>query len=287
MNSRNKVLFAIMVFVWSLNWSVMKVGLENAPPFTFNYHRFLLSFVFGVALLFLFKSKVPRDSKTLLALLIYGLLTSVGFTFTAVGLVSVSSGIGAVLTYTQPLWILILAVFFLNEKLSLLKVFGTILGFLGLLILFLEELGSIMSFPALILVAGAALWSMGIVYYKVKLQNVDAVVASLSYTSLSTLISFVMGIFFEPPFTSWSPNYIATIAYCGILSTGIGMTIWVFLVKREITTSLSSSSMIVPMIALFFGWILLGEELGIQSLIGSALIIFSTYLVNMKGKHKK
>jgi drug/metabolite transporter (DMT)-like permease len=185
------------------------------------------------------------------------------------------------------LWILILAVFFLNEKLSLLKVFGTILGFLGLLILFLEELGSIMSFPALILVAGAALWSMGIVYYKVKLQNVDAVVASLSYTSLSTLISFVMGIFFEPPFTSWSPNYIATIAYCGILSTGIGMTIWVFLVKKENTTSLSSSSMIVPMIALFFGWILLGEELGVQSLIGSALIIFSTYLVNMKGKHKK
>jgi drug/metabolite transporter (DMT)-like permease len=38
------------------------------------------------------------------------------------------------------------------------------------------------------------------------------------------------------------------------------------------------------MLALFIGWFLLGEKLGLETLAGSALVITSTYMVNRRVK---
>ncbi len=286
MDHRNKILFSVMVLTWGLNWSVMKMGLGDAPPFAFTFHRYLASFLFGLILLFLFKPKIPRDFDTIKKLLIYGSLTAVAFTLNTVGLVSQSSGVGAVLTASSPIWILILAVFFLDEHLSPVKTVGTIVGFVGITILFLGELGSIASFSSLILVLGTVFWSVASVYGKIKLKNVDAITANLSLMSLTALIGLVLSSLFEPPFTSWSLSYLGIVAYSGICATGIGMTIWVTLLRSENTTTLSSLTLVVPMLALFIGWLILGEKLGQQILVGSALVIASTYLANRSVKSK-
>jgi len=39
---RNAVLFAVMVLLWGINWSIMKMGLNISPPFAFTFHRLLL-----------------------------------------------------------------------------------------------------------------------------------------------------------------------------------------------------------------------------------------------------
>jgi drug/metabolite transporter (DMT)-like permease len=284
MDSRNKMLFSVMVLLWDLNWSVMKMGLSDAPPFTFIFHRYFASFLFSLILLFLVKPKIPTDSNTIKKLLIYGLLTATTFTLNTIGLVSQTSSVAAVLTASSPIWVLILAVFFLDEHLSPAKIIGTIVGFLGIIILFLSNLGSILSFSSLILVLSAVFWSVASVYCKLKLQDVSPLVAGISYMLLTSLIGLISSIFFEPPFTSWSLGYLEMVAYSGILSTGIGMTIWVTLLGRVNTTTLSNSIIIVPMLALFIGWFLLGEKLGLETLAGSALVITSTYMVNRRVK---
>jgi len=68
--------------------------------------------------------------------------------------------------------------------------------------------------------------------------------------------------------------------YSDIGASGIGMTIWLFLLKDEEATSLSSSSLIVPVIALFSGWLVLGEEPSLKSLAGSTPVLAGTYLVS-------
>jgi drug/metabolite transporter (DMT)-like permease len=80
----------------------------------------------------------------------------------------------------------------------------------------------------------------------------------------------------------WSPEYFAILAYAGIGSTAVGMTIWLYLLKEEGASSLSGSTLIVPVIALFFGWWLIGEPLDIRSLVGSCLVLAGVYLVNTR-----
>ena len=286
MTGRNKILFFIMIFLWGSNWSAMKVALSIAPVFAYNYQRFCVTFLFLLLSGVILKVKVPKDKNVYKKVLIYAAFSTLGFAFTSIGLVSQSSGVGSVLTYTQPIWVFMLAVPFLSETFSLHKLIGILLGILGISILFLKDVGSIMSLSATVLVLGAFLWAVATVYYKLKLQNVDPVFVNTGHMAFATITLFLLSYFIEPTFTSWSWQYTSIVIYSGFGASGIGMTIWLILLKTEDATSLSSAGLIVPIIALFFGWVLINEDLGIKSVAGSALVLIGIYLVNHKLKQK-
>jgi drug/metabolite transporter (DMT)-like permease len=72
----------------------------------------------------MFRKKLPHDLGTLAKLTIYCLIYVSMNTAQIVGLVRESSGIGAVITYTQPLLVLCLSSLFLNEKITANKILG-------------------------------------------------------------------------------------------------------------------------------------------------------------------
>ena len=89
-------------------------------------------------------------------------------------------------------------------------------------------------------------------------------------------LSVVLWGFYFP----YSPAYLPIILYASIGASSVGLTLWIFLLREEEATVLSSSSFIIPLVALFFGWLLLGESLDVKSLFGAALIMAGVYLVN-------
>ena len=54
---------------------------------------------------------------------------------------------------------------------------------------------------------------------------------------------------------------------------------------EEETTTVSGSSLLIPMVALISGWILLGEIIELTSVIGFVLILTGVFLVNMKPRN--
>jgi drug/metabolite transporter (DMT)-like permease len=229
---------------------------------------------------------MPKDKDVYKKIIIYAAISTVGFAFTSIGLVTQSSGVGSVLTYTQPIWVFMLAVPFLSETFSLRKLIGILLGILGISVLFLKDMGSMMSLSSIVLVLGAFLWAVATIYYKLKLHNIDPLFVNTGHMVFATITLFLLSSFIEPPFTSCSWQYASIVLYSGLCAAGIGMTIWLILLKTEDATSLSSASLIVPIIALFLGWVLIGEELGIKSIAGSVLVLIGIYLVNRKLKLK-
>jgi drug/metabolite transporter (DMT)-like permease len=73
-----------------------------------------------------------------------------------------------------------------------------------------------------------------------------------------------------------------TTLYSSIGGLALGSTIWRFLLREEEATVLSGSSFIIPVVALIFGWQLLGETVHIESAFGSALVLGGLCLVNLK-----
>ncbi|MCX8188721.1 MAG: DMT family transporter [Nitrososphaeria archaeon] len=278
----NKILFSIMVFIWGINWSAMKIGLGMAPVFTFNFHRFLFSTIFLLLLCIIKKVEWIKGAQTNMHIIIYCLTSVFGFTLTTIGLIYESSGISAVLTYTQPIWVFLLSIFILNEVFSLTKFLGIFLGFSGIVILFLKGIGSIGSFSSILIIFGAILWAVSTVYYKMKLENVDPIYLNFYNSWIATLIALTLSLILENPFEVFNLNYFLVTFYSGVFASGIGMTIWVFLLKNESAVTLSSSSLIVPLLALIFSAIILGEEIGYRTIIGSTLVLSGVYLVNRK-----
>ncbi|KYH40430.1 MAG: hypothetical protein AYL32_011590 [Candidatus Bathyarchaeota archaeon B26-2] len=228
------------------------------------------------------REKVPRDRETLVKLLLLSLINAFGIISTNTGLVYEKSSIGAVLTYTQPLFVFCLAVLFLKEKSKLSRLLGILIGFSGVLILYLRGDLSItnFSYPSLLLIVGAFTWAVTIVYYKKLLSHVNPVVTNIFQLSVGAIILSALSIPIEGFSFPINETYILLVLYMSLASSSLAMTLWVFLLREEEATVLSTTSFIVPAVALIFGWFFLGENLELNSLLGFILIMTGVYLVN-------
>ncbi len=276
------MLFFVVVLVWSSNWPIMKSGLSYVDPLNFVQHRFLFSALALSPFLIFLRRRVPRDKETLTRLLLLGVINALGIVATNMGLLYEKSGISAVLTYTQPLFVFCMAVPFLKEKAKASRLLGVLIGFLGVIALSLWKIGSIGIFTVsnILLIIGAFLWALSIVYYKKLLGHVDSIITNIFQLAVGvailTMLNATIGGFLFP----LSAAYISIVLYAAVAASSLGLTLWLYLLRDEEAMVLSSSSFIIPLCALFFGWLLLGENIELNSLFGSALIMTGVYLVN-------
>jgi len=281
----NLILFLLLAFLWGTGWSATKIALSYVSPSSFLLQRFIFSTIFMFPVFFILQKRIPHDIKTLGKLLLLCSINAFGVTVTNIGLVGESSGIGAVLTYTQPLFVFCLAIPFLNERLKKTKFAGTTMGFVGVVLLFLSSIGSLTFASSLIMILGAFLWAVTIIYYKRFLNHVDSFVTNFFQWAFGVIplaaLNLYNGSFFFPK----KLTYLWMVLYTVIGSACIGWTIWLYLLRKEDAIVVSGSSFMVPLIALFFGWLFLGETITIESILGSALVLLGVFLVNIKN-HK-
>lgn len=123
-----------LTFIWGFNWLVMKSVLPYVGAFDFAAMRCLL----GTALLFLLL-KIGKYNMTpppFLPTFLLGILQTAGMVgFAQWALVEGGAGKVAILTYTMPFWVIILARVFLNEQLKRQHYFATSIAIVGMLLL--------------------------------------------------------------------------------------------------------------------------------------------------------
>jgi len=279
---RNWLLFFIIVLIWSSNWSVMKSGLSYVEPSTFVFHRFLISSLFLSPSIILLNKKIPKKREDLAKLLLLSMINAFGILSTNMGLASEKSGLSAVVTYTQPLFVFCMAVPLLNEKARISKIIGILIGFLGVVAISIRGrmLLDSLTGSILFLLLGAFLWAASTVYYKKFLSHVEPIIANVFQMSFGTILLCLILMPSGKLLFPTSTDYLMRVLYASIGASAIAFTLWIHLLREEEATVLSSSSLIVPMVALFFGWLLLGETVEPQALIGAVLVMFGVYLVN-------
>ncbi len=88
-----------------------------------------------------------------------------------------------------------------------------------------------------------------------------------------------------PPLETFTPSIVGGIIYLGLISAGCGFLIMVNGLRLLGPTVSAMFSNFLPVSATFFGWLLLGESIGITQFIGGAIVIVSSCIViREKGK---
>jgi drug/metabolite transporter (DMT)-like permease len=271
-----------MALLWSSNWVVMKIGLRFVDPLNLVMQRLLLSSIILSPTLIWKRKNIPRDKFTWFKIGLLGLINAICMTSTNIGLLYESSGLSSLLTYTQPLFVFCLAVFFLDEKISLTRISGVIAGFSGILVLYAGRIRSQINFssPFLFLILGAFLWALTVIYYKRFLSRVDPAIINFIQFSVGAVFLLPVVFMLEEPAFSNNISYILSLLYMSALSSAAASTVWLILIKEEEATVVSTSSLIVPAMALIFSRIFLGEDIERSTLLGLMLILTGIYLVN-------
>jgi drug/metabolite transporter (DMT)-like permease len=76
-------------------------------------------------------------------------------------------------------------------------------------------------------------------------------------------------------------QYVTIVLYSSAGGFALANILWLHLLKDEEATTLSSSALLVPAVALLFGWIFLKEPFNPELLLGSALTLGGVCLANL------
>ncbi|MDG6904310.1 MAG: DMT family transporter [Nitrososphaerota archaeon] len=289
----NWTLLAVLLVVWGLGYPIVKFGLVYSPPAAFTFYRTLIGTLSSVPLVIssIRSKKVLvnfRNLRFLSATLLFGLTGTVfflGFWYTGAALVD--PGIAAVIIYTYPIFIVLLSVLFLSEKLSLLRIVGVFAGFVGTFILLTDgNIGVVSINPVgfVLLLGASASSAVSFIVYQKWLTTEDRVSVNVIQLTFSTVLLLVWTLLSDPRSLyarqMINPIFIAVLIFTGVLSTMLAFLILMTLLRNRGSVWLAEWLFLVPVIALFSSVILLSEQIHTAQLAGFAVIIFGIAIVN-------
>lgn len=271
-------LISLICLIWGSTWLGIKIGLEDSPPFLSSATRFIISSGFLYSLIRIKRLAIPKDnwSKIIIpGFLLYGL--SYGLDYW--GIQYIASGLAAILFATLPFFVAISAHYMLQEeKLSLIKILCLGIGFLGVVIIFRDQIHfshSLNSLLGMLAIIGAAL-SAGLsgVFTKRDLHHVDPRVIACFQMLVGMLFLLLMGILFER-LSDFKITYksIGALLYLAFFGSVITFVTYFWLLKRIEATKLSLIAFVTPILALILGALVKDEKVTWHLILGSFLVI--------------
>ncbi len=280
--------------VWALNFSVVKVALIEFDPFSFNALRYVLAFglLWFVAHKKGFSLKVKKEHFWVLVgigiigNLLYQVLFIIGINYTKAANASVMLG-------TIPIWVALLSQFFTEEKLTALKSVGVLFAFTGVVIIIIGGKNEL-SFQSetflgdIITILSAIVWSIYTILSKRYLKFYN----STQFSAFMALIGFIcLGLIGIPSlidldFTSISLTAYGGVIYSGLLSVGVAYLVWNNGIVKIGAVRTAAYQNLVPVLGLFFGVMILGEELTLFQYIGALSVIAGIVMARWPAKTK-
>lgn len=248
--------------------------------------RMLFGALTAAAITVFQKVEWPRDWKT------WGIFAILGPTSLAIpiffiswGEQTIDSAVASILNATVPLFTIVIAHFWLrDDKMTVQKVFGLLVGFAGVIVLLSADLlasaqSSVIGQAAVIL--ASIFYAGSAVFARKTTQHVVGPARGAAPLITATIFMWIVGPFAESPFEfpSLPVTWIAAL-WLGILGSGIAMIMFYYLIHEVGPTRASLVTYLFPVGGVILGVIFLNERLSWQLLVGSALIIASLAVVN-------
>jgi len=253
-------MLVLLSLIWSYNWVVMKQVLQWTGPFEFAAWRGSLGTIALFAVLAWRRESLRPPSW--LPVLLIGAAQTLGFqALVQWALVDGGAGKTAMLAYTMPFWVVGVAWFVLHVRPSRAHMIAVGVAFAGLLLM-LEPWQGMGTLASSLLAIGAGLcWAIGTVLSKRVFVRGEAGVLSLSaWQMLVGSIGLVLvAVLVDEKPVEWTLGFVGALAYNGILASGVAWLLWTTIVDRLPTTAAGLSSLVVPILGVFFAWSLLGE----------------------------
>ncbi len=284
-------LLILLGLIWGSSFFNIKIATLSYEPFTLALIRVIFA---SIPLYFLCKFRnieIEAFSKNWKPYAIIGLCNiAIPFVLIAVGTGMINSYLAAMLMSTTPLSGSILAHFFTkNEKITLFKSIGILIGFVGILILFFDELiiNESNYLYVLITILGSTFYSIGgILTLKLKKKGNENVTTSTTLWSIIFLIP--LSFIFENPLAS-NPSLNSTLSllYLGIVATGIAWLIRFRILTVNGLVFQTQVAYLIPIFGVMFGYFLMDEIITWRVLISLVIIIIGIYIVKKNNKGLK
>ncbi|MCC7117155.1 MAG: DMT family transporter [Anaerolineales bacterium] len=285
MKTKHWILFILLGLIWGSSFMWIEIGLREVAPFTLVAFRVFFGFLFGLVVVFLQKIPIPRTRAEWTPLIILG-LTNIAIPFALItwGQKSIDSGVASILDATVPLFTILIAHFMLDDdKMSLPKVLGLLVGFAGVVVLLSEDVGSSAGsvWGQLAVILACVFYAGSSVYTRLFTKDTAGIMRSMGPLASSTVVMGVSAAIIEAPLKIPSlPMTWIALLWLGILGSGVAFLIMFYLMHEIGPTRATMVTYLFPLSGVTLGAVFLGEAVTWQIIVGAILIVGSLAIAN-------
>lgn len=280
-------LLAFLGCVWGSSFILMQLGLQGVNSIQLGSLRLLFAACFLFVVGFKEIAKIPLYKWKYIA------LTSLFGTFVpaflfAVALSKIDGSISAILNSLTPLNTLLVGLFFFGLDVQRKQIFGVIIGFVGCALLVLTCTGENTTenyyYAILIIIAS--------IFYGINVNLIKKYVSDLKPLTISTgnfVVMFVPALivlyctgFFEIVHQEKVQNALGYIAVLGVIGTGLSNILFFKLIQLSSPVFASSVTYIIPVVAIFLGFLFMQESLTMVQALGALIVLIGVYFSSKK-----
>ena len=302
--NRNLILliaaFAAVYIFWGSTYLAIRYAIETLPPFLMAGARF----IFAGGILYLVARvrsdyEPPKAAHWRTSFIVGSLLLLGGNGGVVFAEKYISSSLAALLVAVEPFWVVLLSWLWLKHARPNLKVTaGLLLGFFGVWLLISghptpESAGGVsMEIWASIAVLGATLcWAVGSLYgLKAAVPKSAILTAGMQMMAGGLVLmvaSLVTGELSAFDIAAVSANSIFGLVYLIIFGSLIGFSAYSWLLRNAKPANVATYAYVNPLIAVLLGWLIGGETLTGQMLVGAGIIVGSVVLITAQKAPKE
>ena len=286
---KGSLLLLLTAFIWGIAFAFQRSGMEYIGPVTFMAARCFLAVIFLAVLCMVkygAKDAFRYDRPTLIGGLGCGLFMTVANNLQQIGMVTTEAGKAGFITAMYILIVPVINVLFLRKKEPMKTWIAVALGVFGLNLLCAAghakvEAGDLLVFGCAVFFSFHILCSDRFAGEAqiIKMSFIQFLVSFV----LSTLTAFLTE---DVSFAGIWEGRVA-VAYCGIISAGVGYTLQIVGQKYVKPAAASLIMSFEAVFAVLGGWLLLREELSARELLGCAVMFVAIVLVQLRTTEKE
>ncbi|MED1783489.1 DMT family transporter [Brevibacillus fortis] len=277
----NRILFGILVVVTTSlmgsSFAVGKIGLAYFSPLLLVGLRFTLAGLIMAA--WVWKKPLPKSVRD------WGKLCLIGFLQTAavmgcifLSLRTITAGESSILTFMNPLLVVIWGTLFLGISYRLTQWMGVLIGLVGVFI----TLGFHLRWETgtLFGIGSALAWSMATILVKKWGVRFNVWVMTAYQMLFGGIVLLVMGLNLETPKLIITPTSVFVVLWLAIMASIVQFATWFYLLNHGDPGRTSAFLFLAPFFGVLSGWLLLGEVVQWHVYMGGLLIFAGIFLVN-------
>ena len=279
-----------LVIIWGVNFSVVKALLEQFHPLALNGLRFAL----GAAVLAPFAlrgGQLKRFSRRdWLTITVLGLVGNTFYQFLFItGIDGTLAGNAALILAMTPVFITLFSAGLGQETVTLEGWAGIGLSTIGIGLVVWG--GSMVRFGTetlrgdLTMLAAAVAWSVYTVGSSPLVKRHGALPVTAATMWIGAVVLFIVAIpsMAAQDWTQPTPLAWTGLVVSGLLAVGLSYVLWYYSVEHLGSSRTAVFSNTVPIVALVFAWLALGETPTLIQLVGAALILGGVTLTRLRG----
>lgn len=298
MNLKEWSTLLMLSFLWGGSFLFIEISIAQLPPLTVVLLRVGISAIVLTIALKVLRIKVPINGQILFSIFLMGLFNNaIPFLLITWGQTQITSGLASIFNATMLIFTVLVTHFFTSdEKMDRFKLAGVTVGFSG--VVYMIGVDELFTFSSGILgqiavLAAALLYASATTFgRRFKAMGVPPLGVATGQMIAASVILAPFVIIFDKPWLIPMPDTNGLIAiFClAVFSTALAYYLYFKLLESSGATNLSLVTFLIPPIAIFLGWSILGETLNQDQFIGMGFIVLGLSLIDgrlFKLKSKK